>query len=163
PVGHYFGPVVASGRPGGHHIPEVVATWVVTMRPVSQQSRTVILLAAGEGKRMKSALPKVLHPLLGRSLVGHVLAAAAPLDARDTIVVVGVGADRVREHLAEIAPDAVPVVQAEQRGTGHAVRIALEAATLAEPPAANVLQPEAAGTVVVLNGDLPLVRAQTLT
>jgi len=125
--------------------------------------RTVIILAAGEGKRMKSALPKVLHPLLGRSLVGHVLAAAAPLDARDTIVVVGVGADRVREHLAEIAPDAVPVVQAEQRGTGHAVRIALEAAALAEPPAANVLQPEAAGTVVVLNGDLPLVRAQTLT
>ena len=111
--------------------------------------RTVIILAAGEGKRMKSALPKVLHPLLGRSLVGHVLAAAAPLDARDTIVVVGVGADRVREHLAEIAPDAVPVVQAEQRGTGHAVRIALPE--------------EAAGTVVVLNGDLPLVRAQTLT
>src|SRR5690349_8268523 len=112
---------------------------------------------------MKSALPKVLHPLLGRSLVGHVLAAAAPLDARDTIVVVGVGADRVREHLAEIAPDAVPVVQAEQRGTGHAVRIALEA-TLAEPTTASVLQPAgAAGTVVVLNGDLPLVRAQTLT
>ena len=113
--------------------------------------RTVIILAAGEGKRMKSALPKVLHPLLGRSLVGHVLAAAAPLDARDTIVVVGVGADRVREHLAEIAPDAVPVIQAEQRGTGHAVRVALAAV------------PEATGTVIVLNGDLPLVRAQTLT
>jgi bifunctional UDP-N-acetylglucosamine pyrophosphorylase/glucosamine-1-phosphate N-acetyltransferase len=108
----------------------------------------VIVLAAGEGKRMKSALPKVLHTLLGRSLVGHVLAAAAPLGARDTIVVVGVGADRVGAHLAEIAPDAVPVLQAEQHGTGHAVRIALPA--------------DAAGTVVVLNGDLPLVRPRTL-
>jgi bifunctional UDP-N-acetylglucosamine pyrophosphorylase / glucosamine-1-phosphate N-acetyltransferase len=139
--------------------------------------RTVIVLAAGEGKRMKSTTPKVLHPLLGRSLVGHVLAAAAPLAAQRTIVVVGVGADRVSEHLAEIAPGAVPVLQTEQRGTGHAVRIAL-AATLAEPPTAGVLQPatlaqpptagvlqpaDAAGTVVVLNGDLPLVRPQTLS
>jgi bifunctional UDP-N-acetylglucosamine pyrophosphorylase / glucosamine-1-phosphate N-acetyltransferase len=110
--------------------------------------RTVIVLAAGEGKRMKSGTPKVLHSLLGRSLVGHVLAAAAPLGARNTIVVVGVGADRVGEHLAEIAPEARSVLQAEQRGTGHAVRIALPA--------------EATGTVVVLNGDLPLVRPQTL-
>jgi bifunctional UDP-N-acetylglucosamine pyrophosphorylase / glucosamine-1-phosphate N-acetyltransferase len=125
--------------------------------------RTVIVLAAGEGKRMKSALPKVLHPLLGRSLVGHVLAAAEPLAALDTVVVVGVGADRVAAHLAEIAPRAVPVLQAEQRGTGHAVRIALEA-TPAEPPAAGVPLPaEAAGTVIVLNGDLPLVRPETLT
>jgi bifunctional UDP-N-acetylglucosamine pyrophosphorylase/glucosamine-1-phosphate N-acetyltransferase len=114
---------------------------------VSEQ-RTVIVLAAGEGKRMKSALPKVLHTLLGRSLVGHVLAAAAPLAAQRTLVVVGHGADQVRAHLGETAPDAVPVLQAEQHGTGHAVRIALPA--------------EAAGTVVVLNGDLPLVRAQTL-
>jgi bifunctional UDP-N-acetylglucosamine pyrophosphorylase / glucosamine-1-phosphate N-acetyltransferase len=110
--------------------------------------RTVIVLAAGEGKRMKSALPKVLHPLLGRSLVGHVLAAAAPLGAGRTLVVVGHGADQVTAHLAEVAPDAVPVGQAEQRGTGHAVRVALPA--------------DATGTVVVLNGDLPLVRPQTL-
>jgi bifunctional UDP-N-acetylglucosamine pyrophosphorylase / glucosamine-1-phosphate N-acetyltransferase len=112
-------------------------------------SRTVIVLAAGEGKRMKSALPKVLHTLLGRTLVGHVLAAAAPLAATRTLVVVGVGAERVRAHLAEIAPAAEPVLQAQQHGTGHAVRISLPA--------------EVTGTVVVLNGDLPLVTSQTLT
>ncbi len=111
-------------------------------------SRTVIVLAAGEGKRMKSALPKVLHTLLGRTLVGHVLAAAQPLGAQRTLVVVGVGAQRVGEHLAEIAPDARPVLQAEQHGTGHAVRITLPA--------------DATGTVVVLNGDLPLVTRETL-
>jgi bifunctional UDP-N-acetylglucosamine pyrophosphorylase / glucosamine-1-phosphate N-acetyltransferase len=111
-------------------------------------SRTVIVLAAGEGKRMKSALPKVLHPLLGRTLVGHVLAAAAPLGAQRTLVVVGNGAAQVEAHLAEIAPAVEPVLQAQQHGTGHAVRIALP--------------PEVAGTVVVLNGDLPLVRPPTL-
>ncbi|MER5455487.1 bifunctional UDP-N-acetylglucosamine diphosphorylase/glucosamine-1-phosphate N-acetyltransferase GlmU [Micromonospora sp. NPDC002389] len=111
--------------------------------------RTVVVLAAGEGKRMKSALPKVLHPLLGRTLLGHVLNAAQPLAAERTMVVVGHGADQVRAHLAEAAPGAVPVLQAEQLGTGHAVRIALEA-------------PEASGTVVVLNGDVPLLRPETV-
>jgi bifunctional UDP-N-acetylglucosamine pyrophosphorylase / glucosamine-1-phosphate N-acetyltransferase len=121
------------------------------MRPVSDDlPRTVILLAAGEGKRMKSALPKVLHPLLGRTLVGHVLAAAdAALGARP-LVVIGHGADQVRAHLAEVAPQAATVVQEQQNGTGHAVRIALEAL------------PEVAGTVVVLNGDIPLLRPETL-
>ncbi|WDZ88013.1 bifunctional UDP-N-acetylglucosamine diphosphorylase/glucosamine-1-phosphate N-acetyltransferase GlmU [Micromonospora cathayae] len=99
---------------------------------------------------MKSALPKVLHPLLGRTLVGHVLAAAAPLGAERTVVVVGHGADQVRAHLAEVAPEATPVLQAQQLGTGHAVRIALEAV------------PEAAGTVVVINGDVPLLRPETV-
>jgi bifunctional UDP-N-acetylglucosamine pyrophosphorylase/glucosamine-1-phosphate N-acetyltransferase len=112
-------------------------------------SRTVIVLAAGEGKRMKSALPKVLHALLGRTLVGHVLAAAAPLRADRTLVVVGHGADQVRDHLAQVAPDAEPVLQEDQHGTGHAVRISLPS--------------DVEGTVVVLNGDLPLVRAETLT
>jgi bifunctional UDP-N-acetylglucosamine pyrophosphorylase/glucosamine-1-phosphate N-acetyltransferase len=114
------------------------------------QPRTVVVLAAGEGKRMKSALPKVLHPLLGRTLLGHVLAAAAPLAAERTLVVVGHGADQVGGHLAEVAPDATPVLQAEQRGTGHAVRVALDAAG------------DLTGTVVVLNGDVPLLRAETL-
>src|SRR3954470_18647611 len=86
-------------------------------------SRTVVVLAAGEGKRMKSALPKVLHPLLGRTMLGHVLAAAEPLGAQRTVVVVGNGAERVREHLATIAPDAVAVLQERQLGTGHAVRV----------------------------------------
>ncbi|MGH3679286.1 MAG: bifunctional UDP-N-acetylglucosamine diphosphorylase/glucosamine-1-phosphate N-acetyltransferase GlmU, partial [Natronosporangium sp.] len=116
-----------------------------------EQPRTVVILAAGEGKRMRSALPKVLHPLLGRTLLGHVLAAAEPLDADHTLVVVGVGAEQVAAHLAEIAPKATPVVQAEQLGTGHAVRVALAGAP--DP---------VAGTVVVLNGDLPLLRSETI-
>ncbi|MGC1214985.1 MAG: bifunctional UDP-N-acetylglucosamine diphosphorylase/glucosamine-1-phosphate N-acetyltransferase GlmU, partial [Micromonospora sp.] len=126
-------------RPDGSHV-------------VSQPHlRTVVVLAAGEGKRMKSALPKVLHPLLGRTLLGHVLAAAAPLAANRTVVVVGHGADQVRAHLAGIAPEATPVLQAQQLGTGHAVRIALDAA------------PDATGTLVVINGDVPLLRPETVT
>ncbi|HEX6076626.1 MAG TPA: bifunctional UDP-N-acetylglucosamine diphosphorylase/glucosamine-1-phosphate N-acetyltransferase GlmU [Micromonosporaceae bacterium] len=112
--------------------------------------RSVVVLAAGEGKRMKSATPKVLHPLLGRTLLGHVLAAAVPLSAQRTLVIVGRGANQVREHLAEVAPDAEPVLQAEQHGTGHAVRVALAAA------------PGLTGTLVVLNGDVPLLRHRTL-
>jgi bifunctional UDP-N-acetylglucosamine pyrophosphorylase/glucosamine-1-phosphate N-acetyltransferase len=112
--------------------------------------RTAVILAAGEGKRMRSALPKVLHPLLGRTLLGHVLTAAEPLAAQRTLVVVGHGADQVTGHLAEIAPDAATVLQAEQRGTGHAVRIALDALT------------DLTGTVVVMNGDVPLLRPETV-
>src|SRR5689334_24136029 len=94
---------------------------------VSQAPRTVVVLAAGEGKRMKSAIPKVLHPLLGRTLLGHVLAAAEPfLDSGTVTVVVGHGGDVVRDHLAQVAPEARPVTQEERRGTGHAVRIALD-------------------------------------
>ncbi|MEV4139208.1 bifunctional UDP-N-acetylglucosamine diphosphorylase/glucosamine-1-phosphate N-acetyltransferase GlmU [Dactylosporangium sp. NPDC049742] len=113
--------------------------------------RNVIILAAGEGKRMKSALPKVLHPLLGRTLVGHVLAAAEEAIGGAATVVVGHGGELVRAHLEQIAPAAVPVTQIEQRGTGHAVRIALEET------------PDLTGTVVVLNGDIPLLRAETLS
>lgn len=101
---------------------------------------------------MKSAtLPKALHGFAGRTLLGHVLAAAAPLDAARTVVVIGHGRDAVREHLRDIGPDATPVVQDEQRGTGHAVRVALEAV-----PAHD------AGTVVVVPGDAPLLTAATL-
>lgn len=114
------------------------------------ESRTVVVLAAGEGKRMRSALPKVLHPLLGRSLLGHVLAASDGLSADRTLVVVGAGAEQVTAHLAEIAPKAVAVTQAEQRGTGHAVRTALAATE------------ELTGTVVVMYGDTPLLRPETV-
>ena len=113
-------------------------------------TRTVVVLAAGEGKRMKSRTPKVLQPILGRTLLGHVLAAAEAARADQTIVVVGHRAEQVEAHLAEIAPGARPVLQAQQNGTGHAVRIALEAV------------PEGAGTVVVLNGDVPLLRPETV-
>lgn len=113
--------------------------------------RTVIVLAAGVGKRMKSQLPKVLHPLLGRTLVGHVLAAVdEALPGSRVLVVIGRGAERVAEHVAEQAPHAGTVLQAEQRGTGHAVRVALDAV------------PDEDGPVVVLNGDLPLISPATL-
>lgn len=112
----------------------------------------LIVLAAGEGTRMKSAaLPKVLHGFAGRSLLGHVLAAGRPLHAEHTVVVVGHRADEVRAHLDQIAPDAVAVLQAEQHGTGHAVRLALDA-----------IPPGAAGSVVVVPGDAPLLTAEAL-
>ncbi|CAA9248920.1 MAG: N-acetylglucosamine-1-phosphate uridyltransferase / Glucosamine-1-phosphate N-acetyltransferase [uncultured Corynebacteriales bacterium] len=110
----------------------------------------VVVLAAGEGTRMRSATPKVLHEVAGRSLVGNVLAACAPLGADHTVVVVGAGRDAVTAHLAAIAPAAVPVTQAEQRGTGHAARVALDALG------------DLDGTVLVLPGDAPLLRTETL-
>ncbi|TQL78241.1 bifunctional UDP-N-acetylglucosamine pyrophosphorylase/glucosamine-1-phosphate N-acetyltransferase [Stackebrandtia endophytica] len=113
-------------------------------------ARSVVVLAAGMGTRMKSAHPKMLHPMLGRTLLGHVLFAADALAADDTLVVVGQAADQVTAHLDQIAPDARTVLQAEQRGTGHAVRTAMDAA------------PELSGTVVVLYGDTPLLRGETL-
>ena len=117
-----------------------------------QPPLAVVVLAAGEGTRMKSrAVPKVLHGFAGRSLLGHVLAASGPLDAGTTAVVVGHRRQEVTAHLTEIAPDAVAVVQDEQRGTGHAVRLALAA-----------VAPDSIGTVVVLPGDTPLLTAEAL-
>jgi bifunctional UDP-N-acetylglucosamine pyrophosphorylase / glucosamine-1-phosphate N-acetyltransferase len=111
----------------------------------------VVVLAAGEGKRMKSELAKVLHAICGRSLLGHVLVAAEPLGAATTVVVVGHGRNQVVAHLAEIESPAVPAVQEEQLGTGHAVRQALQ-----------TIDDDAVGTVVVLPGDAPLLTTQTL-
>ncbi|MDX6242327.1 MAG: bifunctional UDP-N-acetylglucosamine pyrophosphorylase / glucosamine-phosphate N-acetyltransferase [Frankiales bacterium] len=115
----------------------------------------VVVLAAGEGTRMKSpTTPKVLHAVAGRSLLGHVLAAAAPLHAAHTVVVVGHGRDLVTTHLAAIAPAARSVVQEQQHGTGHAARVALEALA-----AAGV---DLDGIVVVLPGDAPLLTSPAL-
>ena len=101
---------------------------------------------------MKSpTLPKVLHGFAGRSLLGHVLAATRGLAARHTVVVIGHRRDAVREHIATIAPWAIPVVQDEQHGTGHAVRVAL-----------GTVPPDEPGTVVVVPGDAPLLTASTL-
>jgi bifunctional UDP-N-acetylglucosamine pyrophosphorylase / glucosamine-1-phosphate N-acetyltransferase len=111
----------------------------------------VVVLAAGEGKRMKSQLAKVLHVICGRSLLGHVLVAAEPLAAQRTVVVIGHQRDQLAAHLAEIGSDATTVIQNEQRGTGHAVRLALES-----------LPDLTAGTVVVVPGDVPLLTAETL-
>ncbi|MEU1270118.1 bifunctional UDP-N-acetylglucosamine diphosphorylase/glucosamine-1-phosphate N-acetyltransferase GlmU [Streptomyces sp. NPDC005799] len=112
----------------------------------------VVVLAAGEGTRMKSATPKVLHELCGRSLVGHVLAAARELDPANLVVVVGHAREKVAAHLAETDPAARTAVQEEQNGTGHAVRIALEG-----------LGGSVEGTVVVVCGDTPLLTGETLT
>jgi bifunctional UDP-N-acetylglucosamine pyrophosphorylase/glucosamine-1-phosphate N-acetyltransferase len=115
----------------------------------------VVILAAGEGKRMRSAVPKVLHQVAGRTLVGHVIEAASTLEPAHMVVVVGHGRDLVTEHVAEIAPWVLTVVQEEQRGTGHAVRIALE--DLAARSVDLTL-----GPVVVLTGDTPLLTGATL-
>jgi bifunctional UDP-N-acetylglucosamine pyrophosphorylase/glucosamine-1-phosphate N-acetyltransferase len=119
---------------------------------VSAASRpaAVIVLAAGEGTRMKSRKSKVLHELCGRSMLGHVLAAARRLDPERLVVVVGHRREQVVEHLAAHAPDAEAVVQEHQGGTGHAVRMALEQTGALD------------GTVVVTNGDHPLLRGETL-
>jgi len=116
------------------------------------QSRpaAVMILAAGEGRRMKSRTPKVLHPLCGRSMLGHALAASRELDPERIVVVVGHGRDEVSAEVGRLAPQAQVVVQEQQLGTGHAVRMVTEAL--------GVLQ----GTVVVTYGDMPLLRAQTL-
>ncbi|MFJ8534348.1 bifunctional UDP-N-acetylglucosamine diphosphorylase/glucosamine-1-phosphate N-acetyltransferase GlmU [Streptomyces sp. NPDC093591] len=112
----------------------------------------VVVLAAGEGTRMKSATPKVLHELCGRSLVGHVLAAARELQPENLVVVVGHAREKVTAHLGEIDPGVRTAVQAEQNGTGHAVRMALEE-----------LGGAVDGTVVVVCGDTPLLTGETLT
>ncbi|MDS1272113.1 bifunctional UDP-N-acetylglucosamine diphosphorylase/glucosamine-1-phosphate N-acetyltransferase GlmU [Lipingzhangella sp. LS1_29] len=114
----------------------------------------VIVLAAGEGTRMKSRYPKVLHELCGRSMLGHVLDAAAELEPERTTVVVGHGREQVRDHLATVAPQVHTAVQAQQNGTGHAVRMAVEA--LRE---AGI---SLSGTVVLTYGDTPLLRGATL-
>ena len=116
---------------------------------MTSQGPVVIVLAAGEGTRMRSATPKGLHAIAGRSLIGHVLEAASAVDPSHVVVVIGHGRDAVLEHLEEIAPWVDTVVQEEQRGTGHAVRIALAALA-----SAQALTP---APVVVLSGDTPLL------
>ncbi|MGI8868742.1 MAG: bifunctional UDP-N-acetylglucosamine diphosphorylase/glucosamine-1-phosphate N-acetyltransferase GlmU [Mycobacteriales bacterium] len=113
------------------------------------ESLAVIVLAAGASSRMKSAIPKYLHPILGRTMLGHILAAVAPLDAAHTKVVVHVAKDDVVASLE--GTDAEPVEQDRIGGTGHATRLAMEAI------------PDFAGTVVVVPGDAPLLRPETLT
>ncbi len=110
---------------------------------------TVVILAAGEGTRMKSSTPKVLHSIAGRSLVGHVLHAVSALNPSHTRVVVGSGREKVEAHLAEIAPGVTTVFQEHRGGTGHATQLALAGAT-----------PE--GTSLVLAGDTPMLTGASL-
>lgn len=104
---------------------------------------------------MKSSTPKVLHEVAGRSLVGHVLTAVDQLNPHHVIVVVGHGRDLVSAHIRGSHPHAVTVVQDQQNGTGHAVRVALDGIA-----AAGIELPE--GPVVVLAGDTPLLTGDTL-
>ncbi|QIK74272.1 bifunctional UDP-N-acetylglucosamine diphosphorylase/glucosamine-1-phosphate N-acetyltransferase GlmU [Nocardioides piscis] len=111
---------------------------------------TVIVLAAGGGTRMKSKTMKVLHPIGGRSMIGHVLAAVQAVEPQRIVAVVGHQRDQVGPHIQQLVPDCVLAVQETQEGTGHAVRVAIEAAGTAR------------GTVVVAAGDTPLLRGESL-
>ena len=108
----------------------------------------VIVLAAGEGKRMKSAKPKVLMPLAGRPMLAHVLDTARALQPARIHLVFGHLGEQVRAALTDLG-DLTWVHQSEQRGTGHAVKLAMEGV----PSDARVL---------VLYGDVPLIRGDTL-
>ena len=116
----------------------------------SHAPQAVVVLAAGAGTRMKSAVPKVLHPICGRSLLMHAVTAAAGLDPERLVVVVRHERDQVVEHLAEHAAFVRVADQDEIPGTGRAVQCGLE-------------QVDAeTGTVVVTYGDVPLLDAATL-
>ncbi|CAG9256104.1 bifunctional UDP-N-acetylglucosamine diphosphorylase/glucosamine-1-phosphate N-acetyltransferase GlmU [Paraburkholderia unamae] len=107
----------------------------------------IVILAAGMGKRMHSALPKVLHPLAGKPLLSHVIDTARTLSPTRLVVVVGHGGEAVREAVG--APDVQFAVQAQQLGTGHALAQALPLLDTSVP-------------TLVLYGDVPLTRASTL-
>lgn len=109
-------------------------------------SLEIVILAAGQGTRMRSVLPKVLHPVAGNSMLGHVIHSARQLDPQRIHVVIGHGADAVRERLA--ADDLNFVLQDKQLGTGHAVAQAVPFIT--------------ADTVLILYGDVPLIEVETL-
>lgn len=114
---------------------------------------TVIVLAAGGGTRMKSKTMKVLHPVAGRSMIGHVLRAVQAVEPERIVVVVGNQREQVGPHVTSLVPDALLAVQETQDGTGDAVRVALEAAAAAGP---------VTGTVLVSAGDTPLLRGESL-
>lgn len=119
---------------------------------MTENNLAIIVLAAGQGTRMKSALPKVLHPIAGRPLVGHVLTTASRLGADHIEVVVRHERDRVVEVLSKQYPEAVIVDQDEIPGTGRAVQVAVDA-----------LPADFGGDVLVLSGDVPLLEADTLS
>jgi bifunctional UDP-N-acetylglucosamine pyrophosphorylase/glucosamine-1-phosphate N-acetyltransferase len=117
----------------------------------SHRLAAVIVLAAGEGTRMKSSVPKVLHRIGGRTLVGHAIAAARAVAPEHLAVVVRHERDLVAAHVAEVDPQAVIADQDEVKGTGRATECALDA-----------LPEGLRGTVLVTYGDVPLLAAETL-
>ncbi|PRX49967.1 bifunctional UDP-N-acetylglucosamine pyrophosphorylase/glucosamine-1-phosphate N-acetyltransferase [Prauserella shujinwangii] len=116
---------------------------------------STVILAAGEGTRMRSRIPKVLHPIAGRPLVEHAVRAAAGLDPEQLVVVVGHGREAVSEHLEHVGKvlgrSVTTAVQERQQGTGHAVSCAL-----------GTLPPGLSGTVLVTYGDVPLLDTTAL-
>ncbi len=110
----------------------------------------VVILAAGEGKRMKSSRSKLLHEVAGYSMLSYAVTAATAVQPDHVVVVVGHLRDQVKEHLAEIAPHVLIAVQEEQLGTGHAVQVAL--GQLADLD----------GDVIVTYGDVPMLTGETL-
>ena len=121
------------------------------MRETTMPRPTVIVLAAGAGTRMKSATPKVLHDVCGRSLVGHVLHAASAVDPDRLVVVVRHERDLVAAHISAIAPHAIIADQDEVPGTGRAVWCGLQA-----------LPEDLEGPVLVTAADTPLLDGDTL-
>jgi bifunctional UDP-N-acetylglucosamine pyrophosphorylase/glucosamine-1-phosphate N-acetyltransferase len=115
------------------------------------ENLAIIVLAAGQGTRMKSATPKILHPLAGAPIIAHVLATARALDAAHVVAVVRHERDLVAAAIEAELPGAIIVDQDEVPGTGRAVEQAIA-----------VLPDEFAGDVLVLNGDVPLLNASTL-
>ncbi|SFB75328.1 bifunctional UDP-N-acetylglucosamine diphosphorylase/glucosamine-1-phosphate N-acetyltransferase GlmU [Tropicimonas isoalkanivorans] len=113
-------------------------------------STSLVILAAGQGTRMQSDLPKVLHRLAGAPLLHHAMRSGAALEPERTVVVAGHGADRVEAAAREADPDVTVVLQAEQKGTAHAVQ------------QAQLALDGAGGDVIVLYGDTPLIRPETL-
>jgi bifunctional UDP-N-acetylglucosamine pyrophosphorylase/glucosamine-1-phosphate N-acetyltransferase len=116
---------------------------------MSANLETVVVLAAGEGTRMKSITPKVLHEVAGRSLVGHVLHAVSALAPKQVRVVVGAGREAVEEHLREVAPHVTTVFQERRGGTGHATQLALAGTDIS-------------GTILILAGDTPMLTGESL-
>ena len=120
------------------------------MKTVNKYNFSCIILAAGKGTRMRSELPKVLHKIAGKPLVAHVLASVAPLSPSQTVTVVAPGMESVQAACLRELPVCQFAVQQQQKGTGDAVRSALPALT------------GRIDTVLVLYGDTPLMRAETL-
>lgn len=118
---------------------------------MTDQNLAVVVLAAGQGTRMKSSTPKVLHPLAGIPLLGHVLATARALEPSHIVTVVRHGRDQVAEAASALLPESVICDQDDIPGTGRAVEVAL-----------NSLPGDFDGDIVVVSGDVPLLDSDTL-
>ena len=122
---------------------------VLTGGRAMKQLDLVIVLAAGEGTRMRSETPKVLHKIAGYPILDHVIRATSSLNASELRIVVGAAREVVEAHVNQTFPRARIVIQEQRNGTGHATQLALENAPLI-------------GTVLILAGDTPLLTAVTL-